>query len=82
MERSRDDFVMGIPLKFSVHFERDASDGLVSKHSTKFGIYRGDAINESISHTEIVDFMVKKSKKEKIYNFYIDLCDELVERGF
>ena len=82
MDKSSDDFVMGIPLKFSVHFEKDTSDGLVSKHSTKFGHYKGDAIDDSISHTEIVDFMVKKSKKEKIYAFYLDLCDELTERGF
>ena len=73
---------MGIPLLFSKHFENDCSDGLVSRDSTIFENYKGDCINDSISHTEIVDFMVTKKKKEKIYEFYFQLCKDLEERGF
>lgn len=82
MERSRDDFVMGIPLMFSKKYERGATDGIVSEESSKFGDYRGECTEGSVSHSEIVDFMVKKKKKEKIYAFYISLCRELAEKGF
>jgi hypothetical protein len=83
MKKSKDDFIMGIPLMFSRYFEKDyISDGVVPIDSTIFGEYRGNAFNESISHTEIVDFMVKKKKRDKIYMFYSSLCEELVNMGF
>lgn len=82
LKRSRDDFVMGIPLIFSKKYERSATDGMVSEESSKFGSYRGECTEGSVSHSEIVDFMVKKKKKEKIYAFYIALCRELAEKGF
>ena len=83
MKKSKDDFIMGIPLMFSRYFEKDyISDGVVPQDSTIFGEYRGNAFNESISHTEIVDFMVKKKKRDKIYMFYSALCEELVNMGF
>ena len=69
MEKSKDDFIMGIPLMFSHYFEKDKiSDGLVPLDSTYFGEYRGNAFNESISHSQIVDFMVNKKKKENLPN--------------
>ena len=83
MKKSKDDFIMGIPLMFSRYFEKDyISDGVVPQDSTIFGEYRGNAFNESISHTEIIDFMVKKKKRDKIYMFYSSLCEELVKMGF
>ncbi len=82
LRRSRDDFIMGIPLIFSKHWEKEPSDGLVSNQSSCFGNYKGDCLEESISHSEIVDFMVNKRKKEKIYQFYISLCLELENMGF
>ena len=83
MKKSKDDFIMGIPLMFSRYFEKDyISDGVVPQDSTIFGEYRGNAFNESISHTEIIDFMVKKKKRDKIYMFYSALCEELVNMGF
>ena len=82
LKRSRDDFIMGIPLIFSKHWEKTTSDGLVTQDSASFGEYKGDCIEDSISHSEIVDFMVKKKKKEKIYQFYIDLCKNLEDLGF
>lgn len=81
LKKSKDDFIMGIPLIFSKYFEKDNSDGLVSNDSTKFGEYRGDCLEESISHTEIVDFMVKKKKREKIFSFYKQICEDLVSKG-
>lgn len=82
LKRSRDDFIMGIPLVFSKHWEKSTSDGLVTKDSSSFGIYKGDCIEDSISHSEIVDFMTKKKKKEKVYHFYISLCKDLSDRGY
>lgn len=82
MKKSKDDFVMGIPLIFSKYFEKGDTDGMVSKESSKFGEYKGDCIDDSISHSEIVDFMVKKKKKEKIYAFYKQICEDLAKRGF
>ncbi len=82
LERARDDFVMGIPLKFSHHFEQKKSDGLVSADSAVFANYRGSCVEGSVSHSEIVDFMVKKNKREKIHAFYLELCKELSEMGY
>lgn len=82
LKQSRDDFVMGIPLYFSRRFENDYSDGLVSLESSKFAEYQGNCTDGSVSHTEIVDFMVNKKKKEKIHAFYLSLCLDLAKRGF
>ncbi|HHT66746.1 MAG TPA: hypothetical protein GX010_00755 [Erysipelotrichaceae bacterium] len=83
LKRSRDDFIMGIPLKFYHRYEKGtASDGLVGRESTQFGEYKGEAFEESMSHSEIIDFMASKKKKEKIYAFYTMICEDLKERGF
>jgi triacylglycerol lipase len=82
MNKSTDDFVMSIPLMFSRYFEKGApSDGMVSLESSQYADYRGDCVDDSVSHSEIVDFMVKKTKKEKIYAFYLSLCEDLARRG-
>lgn len=82
LEKSKDDFVMGIPLIFSHHFEGKPSDGVVSVESSMYGNYRGNATEHSLSHTQIVDFMATKSKREKVYAFYIGVCQELEENGY
>lgn len=82
LARSRDDFVMGIPLIFSRYYEKGDSDGMVSVESSKFAQYRGDCTDASVSHSEIVDFLARKKKKEKIYAFYLELCRELEQRGY
>lgn len=83
MEKARNDFVMGIPFKFFHYFEKDKEcDGLVSKESSIFGEYKGNAFNESISHAQITGFFAKKKKKEKVYAFYTELCSDLAKRGF
>lgn len=82
LEKSRDDFVMGIPLILSRHMEKLPSDGLVSVESAMFGEYKGSCTDESVSHSEIVDFMAGKKKREKVHAFYLQLCAELAEMGF
>ena len=76
------DFVMAIPYAFSRFMEKDrVTDGLVPRESAIFGQYRGDCLDDSVSHTEIVDFMVRGKKREKIYAFYSALCEELSRAG-
>ena len=82
MKKERDDFVMGIPLLFSHHYEGKPSDGMVSTESSQYANYRGNAVNSSISHTQIVDFMTNKKKKERVFSFYKTLCKELEALGF
>lgn len=83
MNKVHDDFIMGIPFKFFRYFEKNIeTDGLVGKDSTIFGEYKGNAFNDSISHSEIIDFLVSKKKKERIYTFYNEICQDLAKRGF
>lgn len=82
LEKSRDDFVMGIPLYFTKKFTNLPSDGMVSVESSKIGEYKGNCTNISLSHSEMVDVLAKKKKKDEIYGFYKQLCKELEESGF
>lgn len=82
LNKSKDDFIMGIPLIFSKRFEKDLSDGMVSKNSTKFGNYKGNCLEDSISHSEIVGFSLSKKKRKKVEEFYIELCNDLAKLGY
>ena len=82
LRRSCDDFLMGIPLIFSRKFEGSQSDGLVAPASAKFAEYRGDCIDDSISHSEIIGYSASKKKRKKVYDFYIELCNLLASLGF
>ena len=76
------DFVMTIPMMFSSFIEKGRiTDGLVPRDSAIFGKYRGDCVDGSMSHTEIVDFMVRDKKRDKIFAFYSALCEELANAG-
>lgn len=82
LKRGRDCFIMALPMKIYKHFEKTDNDGLVSTESAKFANYRGECLDISISHTQIIDLFSKKSQKEKIYAFYKNLCSELADMGF
>jgi len=82
LKRSKDDALMAIPHMILKKIDNDVSDGLVSKESSKFGEYKGECLDFSLSHTEIVDLMGSKKEKSKVYEFYIDLCEDLATRGF
>ena len=80
--KGKRDFVMTIPHIFSRFIEKDRiTDGMVPRDSAIFGQYRGDCLDDSVSHTEIVDFMVSRKKRDKIFAFYSALCEELVRAG-
>lgn len=82
MKESKDDFVMGIPHMAFKNYRETDTDGLVSKDSSSIGEYKGDMFKSSMSHSEIVDLTFDMKKKQKVYAFYIQLCEDLVERGF
>ncbi|MBR7117644.1 MAG: alpha/beta fold hydrolase [Clostridia bacterium] len=82
LKRGRDCFVMALPMMIYKHFESTDNDGLVSVESAKFGNYRGECLDISVSHVQIIDLFSKKSQKEKIYSFYISLAEELEEMGY
>lgn len=73
---------MGIPLIYSRRFDKAESDGLMPVDSAKFENYRGNYLPNSVSHSQIVDFMTPKRKKEEIYSFYLEICKELAEMNF
>ena len=76
------DFMTRVPLLISRWMEKGrASDGMVPRDSAIFGTYRGDCLNGSLSHTEVVDFMVRDKKRDQIFAFYSALCEELVHAG-
>ncbi len=82
LERSRDDFIMGIPFAFTKRCESGPSDGLVSVESAQFANYRGDAFAESLSHSELAGYSLKKRKRARVCAFYRKLAEELAELGF
>ena len=83
MHKASSDWTLSIPFLISRRYENDASDGMVSNSSAKFAEYKGNCIeDDSISHNEIVCFMTKRKKKEKVVAFYHRLLEDLAERGF
>ncbi len=82
LDKGREDFVMDVPLMLLKKFDERPSDGLVSVESAQFANYKGHCMEESVSHSEIIDLMTKKKKKEKIFAFYRQVCFELTEMGF
>jgi hypothetical protein len=55
---------------------------MVSNKSARFADYKGDCLEESISHNEIVCYLTRPSKKKKIAGLYLELCNELARKGF
>ena len=82
MKRKRDCMILAIP--FSIYNKEDpgSHDGLVSVESSRFGNYRGDCLEDSISHTQMVDFLAKRKTRKRILDFYVKLCSELSEIGY
>lgn len=81
MYKAMDDFVLSIPFLISRHYENENSDGMVGNTSAQMGEYKGSCLDESLSHNEIVCFLTKKKKKEKVLAFYNTLLEDLAERG-
>ena len=82
LERGRDCVLMAVPMKIYSMKDGAENDGVVSVESAKFENYRGECLDESISHTQIVDLLAKRKNRKRILNFYVDLCRELAEMGY
>ena len=82
LRKSKDCFLMGIPMLLYRKFEEVDNDGLVSVESAKFGNYKGSCLDISVSHSQIVAIGGTGKKLEKVYQFYKKLCEELSEMGF
>ena len=82
LHRGKDCFLMSIPRYIYKKYEDIDNDGLVCSHSARFAHYRGECLDISVSHVQIIDFFAKKSQKEKIYAFYLGVCRELSEMGY
>lgn len=80
LKRARDCFIMALPYKIYKKYEDCDTDGMVSHESAKFGNYRGEILDISISHGQMVDFASRKHQRAKIYEFYKNLCRELEEK--
>ena len=83
LRKGRDCFLLAIPMRIVRRFDSRESDGMVCHESAKFGNYRGECIRDmSISHSQIIDIFAKKDQREKVYDFYKNLCRELTDMGF
>ena len=82
MSRGRDDLIMAVPMKIYKKAEGADNDGMVSVESAKFANYRGECLDESVSHAQIVDLFAKRKNRKRILAFYVELCRELGEMGF
>jgi len=82
MKNAAADPVLSISYIISFRHEKDYSDGMVSRKSARFAEYKGDCIEDSISHNEIICYLTRRSKKAKVVDFYVRLCDDLAKRGY
>ena len=81
MHKAHSDPVLSIPYLISTKREKDFSDGMVSCGSSQFADYKGDCIDGSVSHNEIVCYLTRRKKKKIVVDFYLKICRELGEKG-
>ena len=82
IHKGSDCLLMAVPMTIYNVTDGAENDGMVSEESAKFLNYRGECLDEAVSHTQIVDFFAKRSHRKRILTFYTDLCRELGEMGY
>ena len=82
LKKGSDCLLMAVPLKIYNLTENVDNDGVVSEESAKFENYRGECLDDSVSHTQIVDIFASRKNRKKILNFYVELCKELAQMGY
>ena len=82
LKRGKDCLLMAVPMTIYTRTEGEENDGVVSEESAKFENYRGECIDDSVSHLQIVDIFAKRRNRRKILSFYVKLCSELKEMGY
>lgn len=81
LKRGRDCLLMAPSMKYQRRKTGLDNDGMVSVESAKFGEYRGNALEESISHLQIIDLFARPKTREGIFKFYISICQNLEDEG-
>ncbi|MBQ7344056.1 MAG: hypothetical protein IJW53_04750 [Clostridia bacterium] len=82
LKSGKDCVLMAVPLTLYNHTEGIENDGMVSEESAKYENYRGECLDDSVSHTQIVDFLAKRKNRRRILDFYVSLANELGEMGY
>ena len=82
MKNSKDDFLLMLPYKIFNHYDKVENDGLVSKESSQFANFKGDCIEDSLSHGQLVDITFNKTKKQLVYDFWLNLSKDLMDKGY
>jgi triacylglycerol lipase len=81
LKRGRDCLLMAPSMKYQKRKTGLDNDGMVSVESAKFGEYRGNALDGSISHLQIIDLFARPKTREGIFKFYISICQNLEDEG-
>ena len=82
IHKGSDCLLMAVPMVIYNKTNGEENDGMVSESSAKFENYRGECLDESVSHTQIVDFFAKRKHRRRILDFYVKLCSELADMGY
>ena len=82
IHKGRDCLLMAVPMLIYNATGKEENDGMVSESSAKFENYRGECLDEAVSHTQIVDFFAKRKHRKRILDFYKKLARELSEMGY
>ena len=82
LKSGKDCVLMAVPLTIYNYTEGIDNDGMVSEESARFENYRGECLDDSVSHTQIVDFLAKRKNRRRILEFYVNLAKELGEMGY
>ena len=82
LKSGKDCVLMVVPLTIYNYTEGIENDGMVSEESARFENYRGECLDDSVSHTQIVDFLAKRKNRRRILEFYVGLAKELGEMGY
>ena len=82
LKSGKDCVLMAVPLTIYNYTEGIENDGMVSEESARFENYRGECLDDSVSHTQIVDFLAKRKNRRRILEFYVGLAKELGEMGY
>jgi len=82
LKSGKDCLLMAVPMILYTYTDGAENDGVVSEESAKFENYRGECLDDSVSHLQIVDLFAKRKNRKKILDFYVELCRELKEMGY
>ncbi len=81
LKRGRDCLLMAPSMRYQKRKTGLNNDGMVSVESAKFGEYKGNCLEESVSHLQIIDYFARPKTRGDIYSFYISLCKNLEDIG-